>query len=114
MDTMAQALSLDHNSTKNSPTPRGHFQEPTVTGGQIQTFDLGQSVVYIDDTGEPSFPSVLPQQPTMLQQTSKLFSPIAVGSLDLQNRVVMAPMTRGRANAVGGVIADYTYEYYAQ
>ncbi|ODN78372.1 hypothetical protein L202_04013 [Cryptococcus amylolentus CBS 6039] len=26
----------------------------------------------------------------------------------------MAPMTRGRANPVGGVIADFTYEYYAQ
>ncbi|ODN78939.1 hypothetical protein, variant [Cryptococcus amylolentus CBS 6039] len=56
----------------------------------------------------------LPQRPTMLQQTSKLFSPIAVGSLELQHRVVMAPMTRGRANPVGGVIADFTYEYYAQ
>jgi N-ethylmaleimide reductase len=44
-----------------------------------------------------------------------LLSPIAVGTLSLPNRVVMAPMTRSRADAVGnptGIMAEY-YEQRA-
>lgn len=42
-----------------------------------------------------------------------LFSPVRIGSLDLPNRVVMAPLTRARANAAHAptaIVADY----YAQ
>ncbi|RYC82305.1 hypothetical protein BFJ63_vAg14792 [Fusarium oxysporum f. sp. narcissi] len=38
----------------------------------------------------------------MTSQTSKLFKPIKVGSLDLQHRIVLAPLTRGRADTLAG------------
>lgn len=47
------------------------------------------------------------------QKTSKLFQPIKLGALDLQHRVVLAPLTRGRADA-SGVPAPYATEYYSQ
>lgn len=42
-----------------------------------------------------------------------LFTPIALGDLELPNRMVMAPMTRSRAGA-GDVITELTATYYAQ
>lgn len=41
-----------------------------------------------------------------------LLEPLALGKLDLPNRLVMAPMTRSRA--FGGVVTELTAEYYAQ
>jgi NADPH2 dehydrogenase len=49
----------------------------------------------------------------MTPQTSKLFKPIKVGALDLQHRIVLAPLTRGRADALG-VPASYAADYYSQ
>lgn len=42
-----------------------------------------------------------------------LFEPYKLGSLNLSNRIVMAPLTRNRAGA-GFVPGDLTAEYYAQ
>lgn len=42
-----------------------------------------------------------------------LFSPIALGEIELSNRIVMAPMTRDRAGP-GDVPGDMMVEYYAQ
>ena len=42
-----------------------------------------------------------------------LLTPISLGALDLENRVVMAPMTRDRAGA-GDVPTDTMVEYYRQ
>jgi len=42
-----------------------------------------------------------------------LFDPIALGNLNLKNRIVMAPMTRNRA-AAGGVPQAMNTEYYRQ
>ncbi|HKS08745.1 MAG TPA: alkene reductase [Pyrinomonadaceae bacterium] len=42
-----------------------------------------------------------------------LFDPLRVGQLELDNRIIMAPMTRSRANDEG-VQPDYTAEYYRQ
>jgi 2,4-dienoyl-CoA reductase-like NADH-dependent reductase (Old Yellow Enzyme family) len=42
-----------------------------------------------------------------------LFTPAKVGRIELNNRVVMAPMTRGRANA-DGTPNDLMAEYYEQ
>ncbi|ODN97071.1 hypothetical protein I350_08051 [Cryptococcus amylolentus CBS 6273] len=50
----------------------------------------------------------------MTIQTSKLFESIAVGSLKLKHRVVLAPLTRLRASAVGGIPAELSIDYYAQ
>lgn len=44
--------------------------------------------------------------------TSILFSPYNLGSIDLKNRMVMAPMTRSRA--IGNIPDDLIAEYYAQ
>ncbi|KAF9769207.1 hypothetical protein IL306_013391 [Fusarium sp. DS 682] len=49
----------------------------------------------------------------MTSQTSKLFNPIKVGALDLQHRIVLAPLTRGRAD-INGVPASYAVDYYSQ
>ena len=42
-----------------------------------------------------------------------LFEPLILGKLSLSNRIVMAPMTRSRAN-IDGVIGELTATYYAQ
>ena len=44
---------------------------------------------------------------------STLFEPVRLGRYDLPNRLVMAPMTRSRANA-DGAPGDLATEYYAQ
>lgn len=45
--------------------------------------------------------------------THKLFEPTRLGALDLKNRIVMAPMTRSRADR-DGVQPAYAVSYYAQ
>ena len=45
--------------------------------------------------------------------TNPLFQPITLGDYDLKNRIFMAPMTRGRADA-DGAPADIVAEYYRQ
>lgn len=42
-----------------------------------------------------------------------LFEPIRIGKIKLDNRIIMAPMTRGRAND-GGAQPAYVAEYYRQ
>ncbi|RSL92926.1 hypothetical protein CEP52_013547 [Fusarium oligoseptatum] len=49
-----------------------------------------------------------------VSKTTKLFAPIKVGAVDLQHRVVLAPLTRRRADAATAVPADWAAEYYAQ
>ena len=46
-------------------------------------------------------------------QSSQLFQPIRVGDVTLAHRVVLAPLTRLRANT-RGVHGDLAVEYYAQ
>lgn len=43
----------------------------------------------------------------------KLLEPIKIGNIELKNRMVMAPMTRSRANAEG-VVGESTEIYYTQ
>ena len=43
----------------------------------------------------------------------KLFQPLVLGDLQLKNRIVMAPMTRNRANT-DGVPNDLMADYYGQ
>ena len=45
--------------------------------------------------------------------TELLFTPITLGNVELQNRIVMAPMTRNRA-AKGAVPQEMNVEYYRQ
>jgi N-ethylmaleimide reductase len=45
---------------------------------------------------------------------SKLFTPISIGTLRLTHRVVMAPLTRSRADLPGDVPNELMVEYYAQ
>src|ERR1700693_435058 len=47
-------------------------------------------------------------------QMSKLFSPIRIGALDLSHRVVLAPLTRMRADLPGNVPNDLMAQYYGQ
>lgn len=44
---------------------------------------------------------------------NRLFSPLRIGSLELPSRVVMAPMTRSRADN-DGVPLDYVADFYVQ
>jgi N-ethylmaleimide reductase len=50
----------------------------------------------------------------MSSSTKQLFTPFQMGALSLPNRLVMAPMTRSRANNDGNVPTDSTVEYYRQ
>src|SRR5258708_28617260 len=45
---------------------------------------------------------------------SKPFSPIRVGAIDLAHRVVLAPVTRMRADVPGNVPGDLMATYYGQ
>ena len=42
-----------------------------------------------------------------------LFDPLRIGNIELDNRIIMAPMTRSRADD-DGVQPEYTGTYYAQ
>ncbi|PKH04392.1 alkene reductase [Psychromonas sp. MB-3u-54] len=46
--------------------------------------------------------------------TNLLFQPLQLGSIRLKNRIVMAPMTRARADQPGNVSHNMMAEYYAQ
>ena len=46
--------------------------------------------------------------------TDKLFSPAKAGNLELANRIVMAPLTRNRADDHTGEVSDMHVEYYRQ
>ena len=45
---------------------------------------------------------------------SKLFTPVSIGNLKLTHRVVMAPLTRSRADLPGDVPNELMVEYYGQ
>src|SRR6202521_1819488 len=47
-------------------------------------------------------------------QMSMLFSPIRIGAIDLTHRVVLAPLTRMRADLPGNVPNDLMAKYYGQ
>jgi N-ethylmaleimide reductase len=47
-------------------------------------------------------------------QMSKLFSPIRIGAIDLSHRVVLAPLTRMRADMPGNVPNELMTKYYRQ
>ena len=55
----------------------------------------------------------LPRSAPMSSPISKLFQPLTFGNVELRHRVVMAPLTRFRANAEH-VHTDIAVEYYAQ
>jgi len=46
--------------------------------------------------------------------TNRLFTPIQVGPMQLQHRVVMAPLTRSRSVQPGSIPGDLMLEYYSQ
>jgi N-ethylmaleimide reductase len=47
----------------------------------------------------------------MSQQLTQLFSPYTLGTIELKNRIVMAPMTRSRS--IGNAPNDLVVQYYA-
>lgn len=49
-----------------------------------------------------------------MSQEQALLTPYQLGNLTLENRVVMAPMTRSRSNNEGNAATAMTAEYYAQ
>ena len=44
----------------------------------------------------------------------KLFSPVQIGPITLQHRVVMAPLTRSRSEQPGDIPGSLMLEYYTQ
>jgi len=44
----------------------------------------------------------------------KLLEPVKIGAIELSNRIIMAPMTRGRADNPGRIPTDLIAEYYRQ
>lgn len=47
------------------------------------------------------------------QSASPILQPFTIGDLHLQNRIVMAPLTRSRSNE-DGIPPDFAADYYAQ
>ena len=45
---------------------------------------------------------------------TNLFSPLKIGAIDLKHRIVMAPLTRMRANKSNNAAHDINAEYYGQ
>jgi N-ethylmaleimide reductase len=58
--------------------------------------------------------AILASSTGSVEQTTTLFSPLRLGALELPNRVVMAPMTRNRADNPGHVPTPLMAEYYRQ
>lgn len=50
----------------------------------------------------------------MANTEQKLFTPVQIGPVTLQHRVVMAPLTRSRSAQPGDIPGDLMLEYYAQ
>ncbi len=48
------------------------------------------------------------------QMADKLFSPLTVGTIEAKNRIVMAPLTRNRADNDTDEVGDMHVEYYTQ
>src|ERR1700733_15444750 len=48
------------------------------------------------------------------ESTEALLSPFTLGDLELKNRIVMAPLTRTRADNEGKIPTDLMREYYTQ
>jgi N-ethylmaleimide reductase len=46
--------------------------------------------------------------------SSRLFTPVRFGALQLRNRIVMAPMTRSRSGMTDGIPGEHVPLYYAQ
>ena len=44
----------------------------------------------------------------------KLFTPVTLGAVQLEHRVVMAPLTRSRSIQPGSIPGDLMTQYYAQ
>src|ERR1700704_4525092 len=47
-------------------------------------------------------------------RANKLFTPIQVGSMELEHRVVMAPLTRSRSVQPGSIPGELMLDYYSQ
>jgi N-ethylmaleimide reductase len=56
----------------------------------------------------------IPHQPTKEIDMNQLFTPTKIGRHILRNRLVMAPMTRSRADDATGVPSDSAVQYYGQ
>jgi len=52
--------------------------------------------------------------PMSFDDPRRLLAPVTIGTLDLPSRVVMAPMTRTRADAAAGIPGPLIAEYYRQ
>src|ERR1700747_1200615 len=48
------------------------------------------------------------------QSANKLFTSVRIGSMELEHRVVMAPLTRSRSVQPNGIPGDLMLEYYTQ
>src|SRR5258708_38730428 len=48
------------------------------------------------------------------QSATKLFTSVRIGSMELEHRVVMAPLTRSRSVQPGSISGDLMLEYYSQ
>ena len=49
-----------------------------------------------------------------MSDLKRLFEPLNLGGLQLQNRIVMAPMTRSRASEHNDLVSELHTEYYRQ
>ena len=58
--------------------------------------------------------SAAPMQRVHVMSNQPLFTPYRMGDLDLPNRIVMAPLTRMRAQSHDHVPTNLQAEYYAQ
>ena len=59
------------------------------------------------------FPNLFTTTPKILIMTNSLNQPLALGDLEIPNRIIMAPLTRCRADE-GRIANDLMAEYYAQ
>jgi N-ethylmaleimide reductase len=49
-----------------------------------------------------------------MPKVSNLLTPFTIGDLELKNRIVMAPLTRGRCDETSGIPTDINVTYYTQ
>src|SRR5271155_1753223 len=112
VSTMGSSLSIGTSfrtrRQKNNPRARHrclahHFPSTPRWNSQLGSLNGRARSAFISERGTMS-----------TESTEVLFTPYSIGDLQLKNRIVMAPLTRTRAENQGKVPNALMTEYYAQ
>ncbi len=83
-------------------------------GSSFPVYSKSEKSIRISRNGEERSASFRNEERCQPSRPKQLLSPYSLGDLQLKNRIVMAPLTRTRAENQGKVPNELMAEYYAQ